>query len=66
MTSTSREAPTNSHGDRLPLDQLVERIYEAAFMPDLWPDVLQTLSEISNSAAGSLVIIGENTPRRPI
>ncbi|MBD0413675.1 helix-turn-helix transcriptional regulator [Oryzicola mucosus] len=44
-------------------EDLVERIYEAAFIPEHWPDVLQTLSELSNSAAGGVGII--DNPKTP-
>ena len=40
-------------------DDLADRIYEAAFVPDLWPDVLQRLSEASNSAAGTVGVFGD-------
>ncbi|MDI6027400.1 helix-turn-helix transcriptional regulator [Corticibacterium sp. UT-5YL-CI-8] len=40
-------------------EDLVERIYEAAFIPEQWPDVLQTLSDISHSAAGCIGIISD-------
>lgn len=35
-------------------EDLVDRIYEAAFVPDLWPDVFDRLSELSNSAGGGM------------
>lgn len=39
---------------------LTDRIYEAAFVPELWPKTLQTLSEMSHSAAGTLGIFGDD------
>lgn len=43
---------------------LVDRIYEAAFVPELWPGVLQSLSDASNSAAGDIGLLQEhNAPK---
>jgi DNA-binding CsgD family transcriptional regulator len=39
---------------------LVDRIYEAAFVPELWPGVLHTLAERSGSAAGSFIVFGDD------
>ncbi|HEY6631758.1 MAG TPA: helix-turn-helix transcriptional regulator [Rhizobiaceae bacterium] len=36
-------------------DDLVDRIYEAAFVPELWSDVLERLAALSGSAAGSVL-----------
>jgi DNA-binding CsgD family transcriptional regulator len=41
------------------MEEMVDRIYEAAFVPDLWPDVLQRLSDVSNSAAGTIGVFGD-------
>lgn len=38
------------------IGDLADTIYEAAFVPDLWPSVLQSLSDLSNSASGSLIV----------
>lgn len=38
---------------------LIDRIYEAAFVPEFWPDVLQRLSDITDSAAGTFVIFDD-------
>lgn len=35
---------------------LVDRIYEAAFIPDRWPEVLQSLCGISDSASGGVFV----------
>jgi hypothetical protein len=35
------------------------RIYEAAVVPELWPDVLSTLGTVSNSAGGVLLCFNE-------
>jgi DNA-binding CsgD family transcriptional regulator len=41
------------------IDQnLTDRIYEAAFVPEIWPRALQELAERSNSAAGTFGIFG--------
>jgi len=45
-------------------DDLVEKIYESAFIPELWPDVLDTLSEMSASSGGALLASGERHPPR--
>lgn len=39
-----------------PESDLSDRIYEAAFVPELWPDVLQSLCDVSNSASGSFIV----------
>lgn len=39
---------------------LVDGIYEAAFVPQIWPRVLQALSDITGSAAGSFVVFGDD------
>jgi DNA-binding CsgD family transcriptional regulator len=36
--------------------ELVDRIYESAFVPELWPGVLSELAEIINAPLGSLII----------
>src|SRR5260221_8500857 len=36
--------------------QLVDRIYECSFVPELWPEVLRDTSKISNSAGASLFV----------
>lgn len=40
-------------------DELEQKIYEAAVIPDLWPEVLVRLGEISNSAGGGIAVINE-------
>jgi DNA-binding CsgD family transcriptional regulator len=40
-------------------EHLVERIYEAAFVPDLWPDVLDSLSGGSSADNGSMFIYNQ-------
>ena len=34
--------------------ELIDRIYESAFVPDLWPDVLDDLARLTNSRGGIL------------
>jgi hypothetical protein len=42
--------------------ELTDRIYEAAFVPELWPGVLDQASTVSNSAAASLVLFSGRAP----
>ncbi|MBS7696219.1 MULTISPECIES: helix-turn-helix transcriptional regulator [unclassified Chelatococcus] len=35
---------------------LTDRIYEAAFVPELWPDVLEGIAAISGSVSGSILV----------
>ena len=46
------------------MHDLVDRIYEAAFVPDEWPDVLHALSALSGSAAGTIFLFGDDLPVR--
>jgi len=44
-------------------DTLIERIYEAAFVPEAWPALLQTIAEGAASVSGALIIHrGEAAP----
>jgi hypothetical protein len=36
--------------------ELVDRIYECGFVPELWPQVLRDTSKISESAGASLFV----------
>ena len=45
-------------------DDLVDRIYEAAFVPDLWSNVLETARDLASSADGAIFVFGENAPIR--
>ncbi|MGH6836841.1 MAG: LuxR C-terminal-related transcriptional regulator [Methylocella sp.] len=36
--------------------ELVDRIYESSFVPELWPDVLDALGRIAEATAGTLLI----------
>jgi hypothetical protein len=38
-------------------DDVVDQIYEAAAIPDLWPDVLELLSRRADGTAGALVAL---------
>ena len=40
--------------------QLVDRIYECAFVPEQWPDTLDTLSRMTAGAGGSLYVFGKD------
>jgi DNA-binding CsgD family transcriptional regulator len=42
--------------DSTSTDELVDRIYECGFVPELWPQVLRDTSKISNSAGASLFV----------
>lgn len=41
---------------------LVDRIYEAAFVPDLWPDVLSEIGALSTAPAGALLVFDGKLP----
>lgn len=45
-------------------DDLIDRIYEAAFVPDLWSDVLEAAGDTSGSANGALFVFTEHAPIR--
>jgi DNA-binding CsgD family transcriptional regulator len=45
-------------------DDLIDRIYEAAFVPELWSGVLETASNLSGSANGALFVFNEHAPIR--
>ena len=36
--------------------ELIDRIYECSFVPELWPQVLRDTSKISESAGASLFV----------
>ncbi|UYN98460.1 MAG: helix-turn-helix transcriptional regulator [Devosia sp.] len=41
---------------------LIDRIYEAAFLPAQWPDVLGAIAEQSNCTSGALMIVDAHLP----
>src|ERR1700761_3451399 len=41
---------------------LIEYIYEAAFVPELWNTVLQEISNLSGSASAQIFLFSENAP----
>ena len=45
-------------------DALIERIYEAAFVPECWPDVLEKVAALSGSASGALLVFNPPAPPR--
>lgn len=45
-------------------DDLIDRIYEAAFLPEEWPKVLEALSTRSGSAGGTFFVFGDDLPVR--
>jgi DNA-binding CsgD family transcriptional regulator len=46
------------------MTDLIERIYEAAFVPERWNDVLQEASNLSASASAQIFFFSENGPPR--
>ena len=36
-------------------DGLADRIYEAAFLPEMWPDVLEHVADVAGAASGELL-----------
>jgi DNA-binding CsgD family transcriptional regulator len=45
-------------------DDLIDRIYEAAVLPELWSDVLEATAELSCSANGAIFVLNEDAPIR--
>ncbi|MBZ9973862.1 MULTISPECIES: helix-turn-helix transcriptional regulator [unclassified Mesorhizobium] len=45
-------------------DDLTDKIYEAAFVPDMWAAALEAASELSGSASGSIFVMNDNSPTR--
>jgi DNA-binding CsgD family transcriptional regulator len=45
-------------------EDLIDRIYEAAFVPELWSPVLETAAALSGSANGAIFVLNENAPIR--
>lgn len=45
-------------------DDVIDGIYEAAFVPDLWPDVLAAISDLSGSASGAICLFGDGSSVR--
>lgn len=45
-------------------DDLIDKIYEAAFVPDLWPNVLESIDAVSDSVAGSVFLFADDQPVR--
>ncbi len=43
-------------GEEVDDGELIDRIYECGFVPELWPEVLRDTSKISGSAGGSLYV----------
>lgn len=54
---TGTDAQTFGH------DDLVDRIYEASVLPELWPDVLGGLSQFSETAWSTIVTVSGAQPR---
>ncbi|RWO36391.1 MAG: helix-turn-helix transcriptional regulator [Mesorhizobium sp.] len=45
---------------------IVDRIYEAAFATELWPEVLAVASAISRSANGAIFVVSDHSPVRAV
>jgi len=45
-------------------EDLIDRIYEAAFVPEKWSDVLTRASLLSDSATGSILVLSDKSPVR--
>jgi len=45
-------------------DDIIDQIYEAAFVPEMWPDVLESATRVSGSASGALFMFGNGMPVR--
>ncbi len=45
---------------------IVDRIYEASFAAELWPEVLAAASAISRSANGAIFVVSDHSPVRAI
>ncbi len=46
------------------MQNLIDRVYEAAFVPELWPSVIERLGDISAAKSGSLLIMDGVSPPR--
>ena len=46
------------------LSAIVDRVYEAAFVPDGWPRALEAISGLSGSASGQFFLFNEKSPVR--
>ena len=44
------------------LDELVDRIYEAAFVPALWPGVLGDIATLAGAKSGALLLVDQRAP----
>lgn len=40
----------------------IDRIYEAAFVPEMWPEVLRTTVDVTGSAVGAVFLFSDNAP----
>ncbi len=45
-------------------EDLVDQIYEAAFVPEMWPRVLDSLSAMTDSVGGAILATGDRHPPR--
>ncbi|WP_287395426.1 hypothetical protein [Mesorhizobium sp.] len=45
-------------------DDLTDKIYEAAFVPELWGDALEAAGSLSGSATGAIFLFSGDSPVR--
>lgn len=45
-------------------EDIIDRIYEAALVPEFWPSVLDRLSDMTGSVGGAILAAGERHPPR--
>ncbi|MBA4174820.1 MAG: helix-turn-helix transcriptional regulator, partial [Hyphomicrobium sp.] len=45
------------------VQELIDRIYECSFAPDMWPDVLDELSHLAEAQGGVLFAAREKVSR---
>jgi DNA-binding CsgD family transcriptional regulator len=57
-------SPPPSHRSAQPMFELIDLIYEAAFLPGRWNFVLQKASELSASASAQVFFFSESSPPR--
>lgn len=45
---------------------IVDRIYEAAFAAELWPQTLEAISALTRSAGGAIFVVSDHSPLRAL
>ncbi len=46
------------------MEDLIDRIYEAAFVPEQWPGVLDDIAQRANATSGALLLVDQRAPPR--